>query len=454
MRSLLSLGKYWAIEPDTFNNLEALVSKDAPVLENTRTVRIQNGVAVIPVSGVITGRMDFLTYVLGGTALDILAKDFRTALENSDIRAIILDFDSPGGIAVGPAEMADMIFNARGSKPIISYVGRNWLGSAAYWLASAADKIVAHPAALLGSIGVVTAVPVQEQPDESGTKCYEIVSSNAKAKRPDPRTEDGIKTIKAELDALEAQFIGSVAKFRNISEEKIRNDFGKGAAMIGHEALQRSMADELGSFESVLASLTVTSKNERNITMDKKTDTPVAPEITASYIQSQYPEVAKAIADEAYNKGMADGNKTAEESYNKGVLAERERILAIEKIAMPGHEDLIEKAKADGSVTAETVAMQMVMAEKNEESTILPVCRLPKKNFRQFLKLPLRWLLRGLIPKPLWKTEPKPNGINPLISAESLPMSLKTIWPTSRRKKTVRSKFTQPVSKGKSIWQN
>ena len=364
MRSLLSLGKYWAIEPDTFNNLEALVSKDASVLENTRTVRIQNGVAVIPVSGVITGRMDFLTYVLGGTALDILAKDLRTALENSDVRAIILDFDSPGGIAVGPAEMADMIFNARGSKPIISYVGRNCC-SAAYWLASAADKIVAHPAALLGSIGVVTAVPVQEQPDESGTKCYEIVSSNAKAKRPDPRTEDGIKTIKAELDALEAQFIGSVAKFRNISEEKIRNDFGKGSVVIGHEALQRSMADELGSFESVLASLTVTSKNERNITMDKtKTDTPAALEITASYIQSQYPEVAKAIADEAYNKGTADGNKTAEESYNKGVLAERKRILAIEKIAMPGHEDLIEKAKADGSVTAETVAMQMVIAEK------------------------------------------------------------------------------------------
>ena len=364
MKSLLSLGKYWAIEPDTFNNLEALVSKDAPVLENTRTVRIQNGVAIIPVSGVITGRMDFLTYILGGTALDILAKDFRTALENNDVRAIVLDFDSPGGIAVGPAEMADMIFNARGNKPIISYVGRNCC-SAAYWLASAADKIVAHPAALLGSIGVVTAVPVQEQPDESGTKCYEIVSSNAKAKRPDPRTEDGIKTIKAELDALEAQFIGSIAKFRNISEEKIRNDFGKGAAMIGHEALQRSMADELGSFESVLASLTITSQTERRITMDKdKTETPAAPEITASYIQSHYPEVAKALANEAYDKGMAEGCRTAEESYNKGVLAERERILAIEKIAMPGHEDLIEKAKADGSVTAETVAMQMVMAEK------------------------------------------------------------------------------------------
>lgn len=101
MKSLLSLGKYWAIEPDTFNNLEALVSKDAPVLENTRTVRIQNGVAIIPVSGVITGRMDFLTYILGGTALDILAKDFRTALENNDVRAIVLVLTVPAELLSG-----------------------------------------------------------------------------------------------------------------------------------------------------------------------------------------------------------------------------------------------------------------------------------------------------------------------------------------------------------------
>lgn len=43
MKSLLSLGKYWAIEPDTFNNLEALVSKDAPVLENKRIIKVSSG---------------------------------------------------------------------------------------------------------------------------------------------------------------------------------------------------------------------------------------------------------------------------------------------------------------------------------------------------------------------------------------------------------------------------
>lgn len=371
MRNLLSLGKYWAIDPDTLNNLEALASKDTPFLENTRTVHIQDGVAILPVSGVITGRMDFLTYILGGTALDILAKDFRVALENSEVKAIILDFDSPGGIAVGPAEMADMIYNARGTKPIISYVGRNCC-SAAYWLASAADKIVVHSSAMLGSIGVVSAVPVQEQPDESGTKCYQIVSSNAKAKRPDPRTEEGISTIKQELDALEQQFIGSIAKFRNIPEEKIRTDFGNGGVVIGHEALSRCMADELGSFESILKTLILKPKNERGITMNKdNSEIPATPEITADLIQKEHPEIAKLFADEGYNNGMAESSKMAETAYNKGILAERERILAIEKIAMPGHEDLIEKAKADGSMTAESLAMQMVMAEKKRGLTHL-----------------------------------------------------------------------------------
>ncbi len=389
MRSLLSLGKYWAIEPDTFNNLEALVSKDVPILENTRTVRIQNSVAIIPVSGIITGQMNFLTYILGGTALDLLAKDFRTALENKDVQAIVLDFDSPGGIAVGPAEMADMIFNARGSKPIISYVGRNCC-SAAYWLASAADKIVAHPSALLGSIGVVTTVPIQEQPDESGTKCYEIVSSNAKAKRPDPRTEDGINTIKAELDALEAQFIGCIAKFRNVSEEKIRNDFGKGGVVIGHEALQRNMADELGSLESVLSKLTETSK-QKGLAMSKSSlETIATPEITAEYIKFEYPDVAKALADEAYSQGVADGNKKAtEEAFQNGITAERERILAIEKIAMPGHEDLVAKAKADGSMTAENLAMQMVTVEKQRGISHLAKLQNAEKELPQIPEAPV-----------------------------------------------------------------
>lgn len=353
MGNLLSLGKYWAIEPDTFNNLEALNTKEIPQLENTRTVKVQNGIAIIPVQGIITGRMDFMTYILGGTALDILAKDFRTALENPDIKGIVLDFDSPGGIAVGPAEMAEFIYKSRGTKPIVSYVGRNCC-SAAYWLAAATDKIVVHSSAVLGSIGVVSAIPVQEQPDSEGYKRYEIVSSNAKAKRPDPRTEEGLSEIKRELDALETQFIDNIARFRNLPSSVVRSDFGNGGVMIGHDALARSMADELGSFESVLETLTNQNNLDKGVTMDKEsTETTLHPEITADYVQKEHPEIAKMFTDDGYTKGMADGIKS-----------ERERIMAIEQIAMPGHEELVKKAKADGLMTAEKLAIQMVTVEK------------------------------------------------------------------------------------------
>ena len=116
---------------------------------------IRDGVAVIPIKGVITPQMDIFTALFGGTALDHLAQDIQAALDNNEVKAILLDIDSPGGVAVGPAEMAEIINHAKGIKPLWSYTGRNCC-SAAYWLAAATDKILCHKSALLGSIGVVS----------------------------------------------------------------------------------------------------------------------------------------------------------------------------------------------------------------------------------------------------------------------------------------------------------
>ena len=54
-------------------------------------------------------RNTFFSMFSGGTSLETLAKDFREALNNEDIKAILFDIDSPGGVAVGPMEMAEMI---------------------------------------------------------------------------------------------------------------------------------------------------------------------------------------------------------------------------------------------------------------------------------------------------------------------------------------------------------
>jgi len=228
---------------------------------------------------------------------------------------------------------------------------------------------------LVGSIGVVTTIPVQEQPDMDGYKNIEIVSSNANLKRPDPKTKEGLAEIRRELDDLESTFIESIAKYRSITPEIIKADFGGGGVVIGKEAVKRNMADALGTYEEVLSllnqqnqSITINNQimskeqnKEINADISKK-------EITADYIKKEFPDVTKDIIQEV----SEDIKKSA---FNEGVEAgkkqERDRILAIESAALPGHEDLIEEAKKDGSITAEKLALKIISAEKNKASDYL-----------------------------------------------------------------------------------
>lgn len=354
MNDINYLSKHWAITPDALHTLCAsLKERQAGLslfserpLDNTRTVRIRDGVAIIPIQGVITPRLDFFTLLFGGTALDVLAKDFQNALENKDVKAILLDIDSPGGVAVGPAEMSEIIYNARKQKPIYSYVGRNCC-SAAYWLASATEKIIAHKSALLGSIGVVSTLAIQEKADANGYKNFEIVSSNAKNKRPDPRTPEGISEIRRELDSLENEFINSIAKYRNLKVETILKDFGQGGVMIGSQAAEVGMADMLGTYESVLATLSADNSNQNKgeKQMSDKEKMIDKDNITADFLKRERLDIVEALREE-------------------GAKAERERLNAIDNAALAGYDELVAAAKADPKMTAEKLALQIIGAEK------------------------------------------------------------------------------------------
>ena len=375
MNDLFKIGKYWAIEPDYLKAIskESLSTRSEKPLNNSRSVSIRDGTAIIPVHGVITARTTLFSLFAGGTSLEDLAKDFSEALNNNEVTSILLDIDSPGGVAVGPYEMAEMIFKGRSKKPIYSYIGRNG-SSAAYWLASATEKIFVNPSALVGSIGVVTTIPVQEQPDMDGYKNIEIVSSNANLKRPDPKTKEGLAEIRRELDDLESTFIESIAKYRSITPEIIKADFGGGGVVIGRQAVKRNMADALGTYEEVLGLLnqqnqSITINNQIMSNKENQTNADISKkEITADYIKKEFPDVTKAIIQEV----SEDIKKSA---FNEGVEAgkkqERDRILAIESAALPGHEDLIEEAKKDGSITAEKLALKIIAAEKNKASDYL-----------------------------------------------------------------------------------
>ncbi len=228
---------------------KALAALDGKPLDNTRAATMRGDVAVIPVEGPLFRHSNLLTSMSGATSYDALHKDFQAAMANPAVKSVLLNIDSPGGEARGVSELAAAITAARGKKPIKAYVGGS-ANSAAYWIASAADEIVAADTAQLGSIGVMAVYPKDESTGE-----IEFISSQSPYKNAKPSTDVGKAKIQARIDALATVFVDSVAANRGVKPAKVLSDFGKGDVFVGAGAVKAGLADRLGSFESLLAAM-------------------------------------------------------------------------------------------------------------------------------------------------------------------------------------------------------
>lgn len=267
----------WAIMPDYLDAIEAIalraldedvlkrvaddghierlaanVSAVAAVgtrLEGTSTSTIRDGSAVVPLFGPIFPRASMVNASSDGTSLDAFMREIRVADASEDVSRIVILSDSPGGVVSGLGEAAEGLRSL--SKPTVAFVTGN-CASAAYWLASQAGEIVMDRSAAVGSIGVVASMSRQEAADANGQRRYEVVSSNAPDKRPDPSTEEGRAAIQKDIDAIEAVFIADVAAGRGVSAERVRADFGRGAMVPASRAVEAGMADRIGTLEGLL----------------------------------------------------------------------------------------------------------------------------------------------------------------------------------------------------------
>lgn len=248
----------WAIQPDMLETIaaiarrenespEAVAAKLGRPLQNTRTVAVRDGVAVVPITGPIMRYANLFTEISGATSLEILARDFNAAINDSTIKAIVLEIDSPGGQAAGISEFAQMVRAA--NKPVVAYVG-DIAASAAYWIASAADEIVVSKTGMVGSIGAVVAIDTRRTPG-----VLEIVSNQSPRKRVDIATDEGRAQIQARIDALAQVFIDDVANYRGISAKDVMSNFGQGDTRMGAEAVALGMADRLSTLEDVIGQL-------------------------------------------------------------------------------------------------------------------------------------------------------------------------------------------------------
>lgn len=367
---------------------EAVAQKLGRQLDNTYDVELRDGVAILPVSGPLFRYANLFTELSGATSYQMVARDFAKAVDDPKVDAIVLNIDSPGGEANGVSELADQIYQARGKKPIIAYVGGTG-ASAAYWLAAAADEIVLNDTALVGSIGTVMSVTdTRERDAKAGVQRYEIVSSQSPYKRVDPATDAGRAKYQALVDALSDVFIGKVAQFRGVSTDEVLKNYGQGDVLVGQSAVGAGMADRVGSFEGLMTQLT-TPAGQANGNMIaaaggttmvesegmKHYLTNQAPaageeqqqmEATAANIARVCPEAAEQLRQEgAAAKAKELGDQKVDASAVAGT--ERDRIKAIlSSEEAEGRTELAHHLAFEGDMPAEKALAMLAKAPKQE----------------------------------------------------------------------------------------
>lgn len=234
---------------------QALATRDGRPLAEAPRVELRGDVAVLRLHGPLTREDTFWSWLFGGSSYEGFARDFTAALESPQVRALLLDVDSPGGDVNSCTELSDLIFAARGRKPIEGFIG-GVCASGAFWVGSACDRLTCAETALVGSIGVIHKhFDERELEAKIGVREVIIRSRQSPRKCADPTTDEGRQLIQARVDELADVFIANVARNRGVSPEEVTERFGQGDLLVGASARTAGLVDDLGSFESVLASL-------------------------------------------------------------------------------------------------------------------------------------------------------------------------------------------------------
>ena len=200
-------------------------------------------VAVLRLHGPIVG---------GGRSADLteLARHLR---ESRRVPAVVLDIDSPGGSATASDDLFLAFQRLAAKKPVVASI-RGTGASGAYLAAMAAQRLLANPTAVVGSIGVISASPrlvkllERAGVEVSETRAGRLKGMGAPWREESPEEHDKEQQV---IEAFYASFVRRVAAGRGLSEERVR-ELATGEVWLGEQALELGLVDEVGDLERAI----------------------------------------------------------------------------------------------------------------------------------------------------------------------------------------------------------
>ncbi len=241
--------RYAAITPEARQAAEA---KAAAYVQSSDPTMVGD-IAVIPIAGPIFYKPSWYACYFGGAILTTIRAQFRTAVNDPNVKGIVFPFDSPGGIVDMVPEFAKELFAARGKKPLMA-VADTLIASAAYWLASQCDQIYVTESSRVGSIGVYCEhEEISAMLEKVGIKVTLIAYGDHKVDgNPyEPLSDDARAKIQADVNRTGDKFTTAVARGRGVSKKIVLSTFGQGQVFDGETAITLGMADKIGTFEQV-----------------------------------------------------------------------------------------------------------------------------------------------------------------------------------------------------------
>lgn len=219
---------------------------DYPTGADAEGLQVVCGIAVIPIKGVLiqrVGSMAWLADMFGISGYDRIRELYIEAQADESIDAIVLDIDSGGGEVAGCFDLVDTIYACRGNKPTWAILGENAY-SAAYAIASAADRITVPRTGGTGSVGVITMhVSMEEALKKEGIEVTIITKGDLKGdgNQFSALSDDAFARIKAEVDILGDLFDATVARNRGMKQSDVFDT--QAGTFLGAQGVKVGFAD-------------------------------------------------------------------------------------------------------------------------------------------------------------------------------------------------------------------